>query len=265
MGKVRDITVKSVDTGSFNPRKSFDSGHIRELAGSIKRDGLWNPIIVRERHDGKYDLIAGECRLRATKRLGRTRIRARILRIDDEEAKLLALKTNVMRRDLNPIEEAQGIKKLADMGWSVETIAKHLNKGSKWVSFRLRLSENASEGLQYAVLTGQICLTSAVKISELPEGLQGPVTSKAIKERLNVQEIKKLVELLEMAKHYSNVEFLLKTPMKEFFNPAPYRGASGVRNSRNNGDMTSIKCDCGMKYFIDWGKSQVVSERVNGE
>lgn len=266
MSGVRDILVDFVIKGDFNPRKNFDPEHIRELAGSIKRDGLWNPIIVRERHDMKYDLVAGECRLRAVKRIGRTKIRARVLRINDEEAKLLALKTNVMRRDLNPIEQAQGMKKLADIGWSLKKIAKHLNKSSKWVSTRLRLSENASEGLQHAVLTGQVCLTSAVKISELPEGLQGPVTSKAIKERLNVKEIEKLVELLMMAEHDSNVKFLLRTPMKDFFNPAHYVGASKVRSSRNNGDMTSIKCDCGIKYLIDWARGQVVSERgVNGE
>ena len=96
MDNIRDVAVDLVVKGGLNPRRRFDSEHIKELAGSIKRDGLWNPIIVRECSDGKYDLIAGECRLRAVKRIGLVNIRARILRIDDEEAKLLALKTNVM-------------------------------------------------------------------------------------------------------------------------------------------------------------------------
>ena len=88
MDNIRDIAVDLVVAGGLNLRKNFDSEHIRELAGSIKRDGLWNPIIVRGRSDGKYELIAGECRLRAVKRIGLVNIRARILRIDDEEAKL---------------------------------------------------------------------------------------------------------------------------------------------------------------------------------
>jgi len=264
MSSIRDISVDFIIKGDFNPRKNFDSEHIRQLAGSIRRDGLWNPIILRERHDGKYDLIAGECRLRAVKRIGRTKIRARVLRINDEEAKLLALKTNVMRRDLNPIEEAQGIKKLADMEWSAKKIAKHLNKSLTWVYTRMQLIENASEGLQNAVLTEQLPLTSAVKRSELPEALQGPVASKAIQERLNTKEIAKLVDLLKMARNDSNIEFFLRTPMKDLFNPGHYLGASRA-GSRNNGDMTSVECDCGIRYLINWGKGQVVSERLNGE
>ena len=264
MHSIRDIAIDLVVKGNFNPRKNFDSEHIRQLAGSIKRDGLWNPIIVRERLDGKYDLIAGECRLRAAERIGLVNIRARILKIDDEEAKLLALKTNVMRRDLNPIEEAQGIKRLVDMGWSLKKIAKELNKSYTWVYTRLKLAENASEGLQNAVLTEQVTFTSAVNISELPEGLQGPVVSKAIKERLNSKEIEKLVDLLKVAKENSEISFILERPMKNFFNPPPYGGMSSSHDNRKNGDLTSIKCKCGVNYIVDWVNGQVVSERVNG-
>lgn len=265
MDNIRDVAVDLVVKGGLNPRRRFDSEHIKELAGSIKRDGLWNPIIVRECSDGKYDLIAGECRLRAVKRIGLVNIRARILRIDDEEAKLLALKTNVMRRDLNPVEEGQGIRKLVDIGWSLKKIAKNLNKSLTWVYTRLKLAENGSEGLQNAVLTEQITFTSAVKISELPEGLQGPVVSKAIKERLNSKEIEKLVDLLKMAEQYSDIELLLKKPMEGFFNSAPYGLMSKKHNNGNNGGITSIRCNCGINYIIDWVNGSVVSERVNGQ
>lgn len=263
MHNIRDIAVDRVVKGNFNPRRNFDPKHIRELAGSIKRDGLWNPIIVNERSDGKYDLIAGECRLRAVKRIGLVNIRANVLRIDDEEAKLLALKTNVMRRDLNPIEEAQGIKRLVDIGWSLKKIARELDKSLSWVYTRLRLAENASEGLQNAVLTEQVTFSSAVKISELPEGLQGPVASKAINERLNLKEIEKLVDLLKVAKQNSDIEFLLKTPMKGFFNPAPYGAMSKRHNNGENRNMTRIECNCGIDYIVDWVNGRIVSDRVN--
>lgn len=265
MDNIRDIAVDLVAKGNFNPRKNFDPKHIKELAGSIKRDGLWNPIMVRERSDGKYDLIAGECRLRASKRLGLVNIRARVLRIDDEEANLLALKTNVMRRDLNPIEEGHGVKKLVDTGWSLKKIAKDLNKSLSWVYTRLKLAENSSEGLQNAVLTEQVTFTSAVKISELPEGLQGPVVSKIIKERLNSKEVEKLVDLLKVAEQDSDIELLLRMPMKGFFDPAPYGAMSKRHNNRNNGGMTSIQCDCGINYIVDWANGHVISERGNGQ
>jgi len=262
IGTIREIPVDLVVKGHFNPRKTFDLEHIKELQGSIQRDGLWNPIIVRKRLDGKYDLIAGECRLRAVERLRMTAIKAMILNIDDGEASLLALKTNLMRRDLNPIEEAHGIKKLVDMGWSLDKVAQELDKSRTWVFYRLKLAENTSEGLQNALLTEQIPLMSAVKIAELPEGMQGPVTGKAIRERLNVKEVERLVDLLKLADNNSDLELLLGTPFKELMKLSPNEVRAKIETSRKNRNVTVVECECGIKHIVDWVNRHIVSEKV---
>ena len=257
-----EVPVDFIVTGRFNPRRTFDREYIKELAGSIRRDGQWNPVILRQRSDDKYDIIAGECRLRAVKKLGLMRIKARVLNVDDEEANLLALKTNLMRRDMNPVEEGHGIKRLIDMGWSLNKVAKELNKSQTWILFRLKLVENASEGLQNAVLNDGIRLLSAVKIAELPEGLQGPVASKTIRERLNFKEVERLVDLLKLTHNNSDLELLLGTPFKEFVNLSSSEARVKIESSRKNKNVTVVDCECGIRYVVDWVNRCIVSEEA---
>ena len=257
-----EVPIDLIVTGRFNPRRTFDPEHLKELAGSIRREGQWNPVMLRRRSDKKYDIIAGECRLRAVKKLGLLAIKARVLNIDDEEANLLALKTNLMRRDMNPVEEGHGIKKLISMGWSLQKIARELNKSQTWIVFRLKLVENASEGLQNALLNDEIRLMSAIKIAELPEGLQGPVASKTIRERLNFKEVERLVDLLKLAHNNSDLELLLGTPFKEFMNLSSSQARVKIESSRKNRNVTVVECGCGTRYVVDWVNRCIVSEEA---
>ena len=255
---LKKIPVDSIVIGQFNPRKTFDSEHINELANSIRRDGQWNPIIVRHRLD-HYELIAGECRLRAVKKLGLTTIQARVLNVNDEEAKLLALKTNIMRRDLNPVEEAHGIKKLVDKGWSIKRVAKELNKSYTWVYYRLKLSENATEGLKNAVITQTIPLTYAIKISELPEGLQGPFVEKIGRDRLISKEVKFLVDILKGAKTSEEVGFIFKARRETIVNWAS--GRNPFSEKKETKAVSTIECSCGTKFIVDWTSKKIISEQ----
>lgn len=260
---VKEIPVNLIEVGDYNPRKFFDPQHIIELADSIKRDGQWNPIIVKQNTSG-YDLISGECRLRAVKRLKHEKIMTRIIDIDDDEAHLLALKTNVLRRDMNPIEEGDGIKKLIERDWSVKEISKKLNKSQPWVYYRLKLFENGTEGVKNAVIEKMIPLMHAVKISEVSEGLQGPAAEKVIKERLNLKETSGLVNLLRDARTEKEIRQAFTTS----------RGKLSTFSNRNlnlislidedktkdgfNDKISTIECTCGTKYFVDWDKRQLV-------
>lgn len=257
---LKEIPVDSVIVSGFNPRKTFDSRHIKELAGSIRRDGQWNPIIVRQRSN-HYELIAGECRLRAIKKLGLTTIQARVLDIDDNEAHLLALKTNTMRRDLNPVEEAYGIKKLVNKGWSIKRVAKELDKSDTWVYSRLKLAENATEGLQNAVIKQIIPLTHAIKISELPEGLQGPLVEKIVRERLIFKEVAFLVGLLKEAETPEKIEFLFKARREIIMNWASGRNPFSGKEGINNPGVSTIECGCGTEFIVDWAGRRIVSKQ----
>lgn len=258
---VTEITVDQINVGDFNPRKAFDQKHIIELAGSIKRDGQWNPIIVKPNSHG-YDLIAGECRLRAFKILGLLKIRARIVYIEDEEAHLLALKTNLMRQDLNPIDEAEAIKNLVDKEWTITKISRELDKSITWVSQRLKLASKASEGVKNALMDKKITFSAALEISSLPEGLQGSVASKAIEERLNFNETKKLVRLIKLAENAQDLDLFLGTPLKEFITLSYKQIDTKIQTGRIYNNITILQCDFDTKIIIDWQKRCVVEEKV---
>ena len=261
----KDIPIELIVPSSFNPRKNFSSEYIKELAKSLQRDGQWDPIIVRRKNDGKYELIAGECRLKAAKLAGLKSLKARILESNDNEALLMALKTNILRRDLNPVEESNALKELIKIEKDLKSIIKALNKSRTWFLTRLKLAD-ATDGIKNAVLKGELPLISAIRIAELPEGLQGPVASKAIRERLNIKEVKKLVELFKNAKSNAEVEFLLQTPVKDYMRSPPYGGKrlSGFRPKERK--PTVMTCDCGALYIVDWINGRIVGEKmINNE
>ena len=108
------LKISMVDPKSDQPRKYFDKEALEQLADSIVENGLLQPILVREYGDGRYQIIAGERRFRASKIAGLTEIPAIVLDKDDKKAAQIALIENIQREDLNPLEEALAYKSLAD-------------------------------------------------------------------------------------------------------------------------------------------------------
>lgn len=112
--QISHLRISLVDPKSDQPRKNFDRESLEELADSISQNGLLQPILVREYGDGRYQIIAGERRFRASKIAGLSEIPAIILDKDDRKAAEIALIENIQREDLNPIEEAMAFKALAE-------------------------------------------------------------------------------------------------------------------------------------------------------
>ena len=111
---ISHLKISQVDPKSDQPRKYFDEKALEELANSIVENGLLQPILVREYGEGRYQIIAGERRFRASKLAGITEIPAIVLERDDKKAAQIALIENVQREDLNPLEEALAYKSLAE-------------------------------------------------------------------------------------------------------------------------------------------------------
>jgi ParB family chromosome partitioning protein len=256
-----NLPLRLLVSSGHNPRKNVDPIYIRELAESLKRDGQWDPIIARKRNNGRYELIAGECRLRAAKLAGLKTLKARVLESNDVESLILALKTNILRKDLNPVEEGNALRELVSIEKDLKNLTKELSKSKTWVSNRLKLAERATEGVKNAVLKEELSLLSAIKTAELDEGLQGPVASKVIRERLSFREVEKLVELFKKAGDDSEIETLLRTPVKDYMRAAPYGyDRSSVLRSKRTKPML-MRCDCGTVYIIDWAGCRIVSEK----
>jgi ParB family chromosome partitioning protein len=134
------VPLDSISPNRQQPRQVFDEERIRELADSIREQGLIQPLVVTELKGGRYELVAGERRLRAARMLGLSEIPVVIKDVDEAGLLTLALIENVQREDLGPIEEAQALKGLIDQfDCSQEEVAKKVGKSRSHVANSLRL------------------------------------------------------------------------------------------------------------------------------
>ena len=133
------VGINQVEPNPNQPRKSFEPGSLGELTASIRASGVIQPIIVREVGDG-YQLIAGERRWRAARQAGLERIPAIVREASDAESLELALVENLLREDLNPMEEAEGYSRLlAQFGWTQEQLAQRIGRDRTSIANALRL------------------------------------------------------------------------------------------------------------------------------
>lgn len=134
-----EISVGRIRPNPFQPRKDFPEKAQRELTDSIQRNGLIQPIVVRE-CDGAFELLAGERRLRSVRDLGLPTVTAHVRVLDDEEMRTLSILENVQREDLNPIDLALSYKALIDeLGYSQDKVAHQIGKDRSTVANSLRL------------------------------------------------------------------------------------------------------------------------------
>ena len=156
-----ELRIMEVEPNKNQPRKDFSEEALEELAASIKEHGLLQPILVRPTASGRYQIIAGERRWRASRKAGLSTIKAVIREFRDEEVMEIALIENLQREDLNPIEEAEGYGNLIEtLGLTQEQVAKKVNKSRSYVANSLRIL-NLDNGSKRALKEGKISLGHA--------------------------------------------------------------------------------------------------------
>jgi ParB family chromosome partitioning protein len=139
-GILKDINTSCIQKGKYQPRTTFSEESLKELADSIRAQGIIQPIIVRTIENNRYEIIAGERRFRAAQLAGLNTIPALVRELPDEAAVAMALIENIQREDLNPIEEAKGIMRLLEeFSMTHEEIANVIGKSRTNVSNLLRL------------------------------------------------------------------------------------------------------------------------------
>ena len=192
---VYELNILDVFPNPNQPRKRFDDQSIKELADSISAYGIISPIVVQSKGLNKYMIIAGERRYRATKMLGRPTIPAIIKNFDDKKIQEIAMIENLQREDLNPVDEALGMKKLMqDFDLTQEELACSLGKSRSAVANKLRLLTLSREVL-YHLSSGKLSEANARALVTLERKYQNYFANKIVKEGWSVRktetEIKK--------------------------------------------------------------------------
>jgi ParB family transcriptional regulator, chromosome partitioning protein len=195
---VRRIPVDSVLPNPYQPRTVFDDERIEELCHTIRTHGIIQPIVVRKR-EGGYELIAGERRLRAAKKLGMERIPAVVREMSDTEAASAALIENLQREGLTAIEEAAAYQKLIKLhGLTQESLAQRLGKSQSTIANKLRLL-TLPEEIQRALLERKITERHAraflsLENSEDQIRLLGEILEKGLNVKQTEERVRRLLE-----------------------------------------------------------------------
>lgn len=190
---VREVPVASVVASPWQPRSNFEAAALTELVDSIKVHGVLQPLLVREL-GGKFELIAGERRLRAAQAALLKRVPVIVIEASDEKALEIALIENLQREDLNPIEEAEGYALLQKkFNLTQDAVARQVGKARASVANSLRLLE-LSDGIRRHVADGLLSVGHAkVLLSVDSEKERDGLAKRAIKEGLSVRALEKLV------------------------------------------------------------------------
>lgn len=214
-----EVPIESVHPNPNQPRMHFNKEELDELALSIEKDGLLQPILVREDAEG-YEIIAGERRWQASQLAGLKKVPVRIKEADDMKVLELALIENLQRSDLNPIEEAYGYKRMMERGNRTQSeVASAVSKGRSTIANALRLLD-LPEDAQQMLYEEKITAGHARAILAIPsnEG-RAKLTEKLAKEKLSVREAESLARLIAGREKQKNNP-VKKPPKPRFFRRA---------------------------------------------
>ncbi|RAL25310.1 chromosome partitioning protein ParB [Lujinxingia litoralis] len=190
------LPIARIDTARPQPRTFFDGDRIEELSESIKESGLIQPLVVRERQ-GRYELIAGERRLRACKLAGLSEVPVVIKDVTETEAYTLALIENIQREDLNPVEEALAYQKLLDdSGLSQAELATRVGKSRSALANSVRLL-TLSEFVLDLVASGELSAGHARAIITLEAEPAERLAAQVVAEEWSVRETEEYVRNLK--------------------------------------------------------------------
>ena len=197
---VNQLPLSEMVAGMYQPRTRMDEGALYELAESIKAQGIMQPILVRKLADGenagKYEIIAGERRFRASKLAGLTAVPVLVRDVPNEAAAAMALIENIQREDLNPLEEAQGLQRLVrEFGLTHEQAAQAVGRSRSAASNLLRLL-NLADPVQTMLMAGDIDMGHARALLALDRASQITAGNQIAAKKLSVREAESLVKKL---------------------------------------------------------------------
>ena len=195
--RVLYIDINDIKPNRAQPRINFDEAKLAELAESIKTNGVIQPLIVREAEAG-YELVAGERRWRASRLAGLRKIPCLVREFDDRQNAIVAIIENMQREDLNPIEEAKGLRSMTEIyGFTQEQVSASLGRSRTYITNSIRLLKLPEEIQEY-VSSGQMSAAHGRTIINVPDpAKQKEIADKIIRNDLSVRATEKLAERIK--------------------------------------------------------------------
>lgn len=189
------ISVDLISPNIYQPRKYFDEESLNELAQSIKSYGIVQPLSVRKLNEYKYELIAGERRLRAAKKIGLKEVPVIIVNISDKESAAIALLENLQRENLNFLEEAEAYYNLIkDHSYTQEKLAEVIGKKQSTIANKIRILK-LNKQVREIILKNNLTERHARALLKLPSvELQIKILDIILKKSLNVKKTEELIE-----------------------------------------------------------------------
>lgn len=192
--QIQDIELDKIVPNRYQPRREFSDDSIKELAETLDKDGLLQPIVVREDGEDHYEIIAGERRYRAAKSLNWETIPAIVNNMNDDQAASLALIENLQREDLNPIDEAKAYTNLMKLNDLTQTaLAKDMGKSQSYVANKLRLLK-LDDDVQKALIEGKITARHGRALLNLSNDDQERVLKEIEEKGLNVKQTEEIAK-----------------------------------------------------------------------
>jgi len=194
---LRKLPIETLTRGRYQPRGEIDPATLQDLADSIKAQGMVQPILVRAVVGGRYEIIAGERRWRAAQMAGLSEVPALVRDVTDEAAMAMALIENIQREDLNPLEEAAGLRRLhQEFGLTHQQVAQAIGRSRTAVTNLLRLLE-LSAPVQDWLRQGKLEMGHARALLSLEQTLQKEAAQQIMIRGLSVRETEELVRKLQ--------------------------------------------------------------------
>lgn len=229
------LPIEYMQRGKYQPRKDMNPEKLQELADSIKAQGVIQPIVVRQISFEKYEIVAGERRWRAAQLAGLTQIPVVIREIDDRAAMAIALIENIQREDLNPLEEAESLKRLLEeFEMTHQHIAEAIGKSRTTVTNLLRLIDLHPD-VKKLLLNNQLEMGHARALLSLDAIKQVALANRVVKEGLTVRATEKLVKESHSDPKAQKIKTIDKDTLRLQDNLTARFGAKVIIDHKENG------------------------------
>lgn len=243
------IPIEWIARNKNQPRKNFDEESLSELADSIAKVGIIQPLTVKMIQGGKYELVAGERRLRASQMVGLNRVPCIIIEASEEDSAFISMIENIQREDLNFVEEAMGYKKLLSAyNLTQDKLSNIIGKKQSTIANKLRiltLDENILDLLNENQLTER----HARALLKLPSNERLPVAKKIVKKGLNVRQTEELIETMNIKDGLNSVKRsitnvfdkrIYTNTIKKAYNDIKKTGVRAIYSEQEDGDNITV-------------------------